>query len=98
MSSAGIRRRKGNAALGRWLDLIVAGNRHVAEPLSELELKDLQHAALERDLATREVEFPHTAERVTVELFSSLPVPVELFAPSAERVDVVQAPNFQVGQ
>lgn len=76
---------------------MVAGHGKGAYVSRELNLEHHQMIVPERHLGTREIEFPHPAESLVVQRCSLSPILAEARTPFFQRLCVMQAQRFDIG-
>src|SRR5260221_14754172 len=93
----------GRALGGAWhvaalpVDDIVALQRYGVDGARQLHLPDHVFVAAEGDLRAGEIELPHTAEALVIELANLGPVGLEAVPPGAQRLGVVQTQYLDIG-
>src|SRR5262245_60229858 len=73
---------------------VIAGHRHDALPLGQLQLEHHHGLLAEGHLRRREVELPHSDEALVIKPLGLFAVGEEALAPGLERLGVVQAQDF----
>src|SRR6185503_19238905 len=103
VQSVGLRRRLATSAFGcsavRTLPIehVIAGERHGILAFGDLHLEHHLVPIAERHLAALQIELPHAAEPLVIDLRHARAVRLEAVVPVLQRVGVMQPQDLDVG-